>query len=330
MTALLAAHEVGRRFTSGNGWFGAALFGGGHTVRALHGISLTVDRAEIVALVGESGSGKSTLGRILARLDTPSEGEVRLGGEALGARAWHQRVQMVLQDPFASLNPAHPVIHHVERPLRLRAGGRRSGGDLDVPGRARALLASVGLPPELSERLPRALSGGQRQRVAIARALATDPELLIADEPTSMLDVSLRAGILDLLVRARDDRGLACVFITHDLGGARAVADRVLVLYAGILVEEGPTEALLAAPAHPYTALLLAAARGGRSTAPLPARPGLAPVVDPGPGCPFAARCRVATERCAVLPAETALGDGRKVRCHHPLALPTPVPPAAP
>jgi oligopeptide/dipeptide ABC transporter ATP-binding protein len=220
---------------------------------------------------------------------------------------------MVFQDPFASLNPAHTVAHHVERPLRIH------GRATDAAARTRELLEQVGLSPSLATRYPGELSGGQRQRVAIARALAVEPDLLVADEPTSMLDVSLRAGILDLLARERETRGLACLLITHDLGAARAAADRVLVFYAGTLVEEGPTEALLAAPAHPYTALLVAAARPGDVRAPLAARPGAPPCLDPPPGCPFAARCLDATARCVTeAPVRQAVGPGRAVRCHHP------------
>ncbi|MFN7147207.1 MAG: ABC transporter ATP-binding protein, partial [Myxococcota bacterium] len=225
--------------------------------------------------------------------------------------AYRRRVQMVFQDPFASLNPAHTIGHHIERPLAIH--GRAE----DPKARTREILASVGVPPHLADKRPSELSGGQRQRVAIARALAVEPDVLVADEPTSMLDVSLRAGVLELFARERRDRGLSCLLVTHDLSAARAASDRMCVLYAGVLVESGPTEDVLLRPAHPYTQLLVAAARGGDLRTPLPARPGRPVLVDPPPGCPFAARCPSVTDRCrATMPAAHAVGPGRVSRCH--------------
>jgi ABC-type glutathione transport system ATPase component len=164
---------------------------------------------------------------------------------------------MVFQDPFGSLNPVHPVLHHLARPLLRHGRARRA----DVRERALALLATVGLVPaeDFVDRHPHALSGGQRQRVAIARALAVEPELLVADEPTSMLDVSIRSGVLALLDRLKRERRLALLLITHDLGAARALADRLLVLHRGKIVEDGPAERVVASPVHPYTRALLAA-----------------------------------------------------------------------
>jgi peptide/nickel transport system ATP-binding protein len=239
-------------------------------VRAVDDVSFTVGAGECVALVGESGSGKSTLARLIVALDTPTSGSLLLDGVEVAGRpslAFRRRVQMVFQDPFASLNPAHTVGHHLERPLRLHHPGAH------VARRVRELLVSVGLPEDFAHRSVRALSGGQRQRVAIARALAPGPDLLVADEPTSMLDVSLRAGILELLARERVERGLACLLVTHDLASARAAAERVIVLYRGRVVEHGPIEEVLSAPTHPYTRLLVTAARPGDLRAPLPARP---------------------------------------------------------
>jgi peptide/nickel transport system ATP-binding protein len=232
-------------------------------VPVLHDVSFQLARGEIVALVGESGSGKSTVARILARLVTPSGGTVRLdgidvrAGERRPTLDYRRRVQMVFQDPYGSLNPAHTVEHHLRRPLELHRRG--SGSE---PGRIHELLAAVGLtPPDvMAARRPHELSGGQRQRVAIARALAVEPDVLIADEPTSMLDVSLRVDVLNLLGRLRDQQRLAVLFITHDLASARYLADRVLVLHGGAVVEEGPVESVVASPAHPYTRRLLAAA----------------------------------------------------------------------
>ena len=227
-------------------------------------VSLQVRRGEAVALVGASGSGKSTIARLLLRLDAADAGEIRLDGvDVLAAErhraslAYRRRVQMVFQDPFGSLNPAHPVAHHLERPLlRHRRASRR-----EVRARALDLLHAVGLDPadEFVDRLPHELSGGQRQRVAIARALAVEPELVVADEPTSMLDVSIRTGVLHLLDALRRERGLSILLITHDLASARHLADRILVLHEGRIVEEGPSDRIASAPSHPYTRALLAA-----------------------------------------------------------------------
>jgi len=236
---------------------------GGHV--ALEDVSFEVRRGEAVALVGESGSGKSTIARLVARLDTPSGGELRLDGADVLAReprraslAYRARVQLVFQDPFASLNPVHTVAHHLGRPL-VRHG--RAGGP-GLRAKVLELLRTDGLEPaeELVDRLPHELSGGQRQRVAIARALAVEPDLLVADEPTSMLDVSIRTGVLNLLARLKRERGLAVLLITHDLASARYLADRIVVLHRGRIVEEGPSRQVVGAPAHPYTRALLAAA----------------------------------------------------------------------
>ena len=208
--------------------------------RVLDGISFDLAAGEAVALVGASGSGKSTVARILAGLDKPTSGEVECKA----------RAQMIFQDPYASLNPVHTVVHHLERPLFLHR----------TENTVEDLLKTVGLPAELAFRRPHELSGGQRQRVAIARALAANPDLLLADEPTSMLDASIRAGILDLLARLKSQRGLAILFITHDLQSARYLCERTLVMHAGAIVESGASADVLAHPAHDYTRRLLAAA----------------------------------------------------------------------
>ncbi|MCP3139312.1 ABC transporter ATP-binding protein [Pyxidicoccus xibeiensis] len=286
-------------------------------------VSFTLERGEIVALVGESGSGKSTLARLLARLDSPDGGRLQLGGvdvlagEQRGASlAYRGRVQMVFQDPFASLNPAHTVAYHLERPL-LRHG-RATQANLQA--RVYSLLESVGLtPPEsFARRFPHELSGGQRQRVAVARALAVEPDVIIADEPTSMLDVSTRRGVLQLLRGlTRGEHGIGMLFITHDLASARHLADRILVLYAGRVVESGPTAQVLSAPRHPYTRLLLSALPDGADflRAPLPVRASAGPM--PRHGCAFAPRCPHADARCHdTLPAEHLPAADHRVRCH--------------
>jgi ABC-type glutathione transport system ATPase component len=234
----------------------------GRPLVAIDDVSFHIARGEAVALVGESGSGKSTIARLIARLDSPDRGTIFLDGVDILARerraslAYRGRVQMIFQDPFGSLNPVHDVAHHLVRPL-IRHG--RDGGD--ARGRALELLRAVGLEPaeEIIDRFTTELSGGQRQRVAIARTLAVAPDLLVADEPTSMLDVSLRVDILNLLARLRGERGLSILLITHDLVAARLLADRILVLYRGRIVEEGASADILEHPTHSYTQALLSA-----------------------------------------------------------------------
>lgn len=283
------------------------------TVQAVQDVSFEVAKGEIFALVGESGSGKSTIGRALCRL-VDATGSVRLDGVDVLAlrgsslRSYRGRVQMIFQDPFDSLNPVHSLAHHLIRPLKLQ------GATGDLRTQAAELLDRVGLTPgaQWLDKTPDALSGGQRQRVAIARALAAKPDLILADEPTSMLDVSLRMGILQLLRDLRDERGLALVFITHDLAAARVLADRVGVLYGGRLVEVGPTGSLLQAPSHPYAQLLRASAPGGGHDTPA----GPADHVMPAGGCSFEPRCREATATCRTrLPSLIPIGP-RHVRCH--------------
>jgi peptide/nickel transport system ATP-binding protein len=231
-TAILTVRHLGKRFG---------------THRVLEDVSFEVARGEALALVGESGSGKSTAARIIAGLTPPTSGTVATTGV----------VQMIFQDPFASLNPVHTVGYHLARPLvrhRVVAGGKAA-----VTARVHELLDAVGLGPaaEVAAKHPHQLSGGQRQRVAIARALAAEPDLILADEPTSMLDASIRIGVLNLLRDLKEQRGIAIVLITHDLGSARYLADRTVVLFRGRVVETGSTSALLASPQHSYTQRLI-------------------------------------------------------------------------
>ena len=239
----------------------------------LDDVSFSLGAGEIVALVGESGSGKSTLARIVARLERADAGALKLEGADVfrteprhASLAYRARVQMVFQDPFASLNPVHRVRHHLARPLLMHGRARPA----DVGARVLELLESVGLHPaaDFVERYPHALSGGQRQRVAVARALAAGPKVIIADEPTSMLDASTRVGVLDLLRRLTRERGISILLITHDLATARHLSDRVVVLAGARVVEQGMTAAVFAAPAHPYTRQLLEASRAARAAPP--------------------------------------------------------------
>jgi peptide/nickel transport system ATP-binding protein len=271
--------------------------------------------------VGESGSGKSTVARLLVRLERPDGGEILLDGEDILAReprraslGYRGRVQMVFQDPFGSLNSVHTVAHHLVRPL-VRHGRARGA---EVRTKAIELLRTVGLEPaeEFIDRHPYELSGGQRQRVAIARALAVDPDLLVADEPTSMLDVSIRMGILNLLARLKTERRLAILLITHDLASARYLADRVLVLFRGRVVEAGPSDAIVERPTHPYTKALLASIADIEGQEPSARRPLEAAGGEPAEGCPFAHRCPDVLDICRVSEPAPRLFDGRSVRCH--------------
>jgi len=234
------------------------------SVRALHDVDLSIGRGEIVALVGESGSGKSTLARCVARLEKPSSGAILLDGVDVlkrdrfqASRAFRSQLQMVFQDPFGSLNPAHRIEHFLRRSLAIHRKGGRS--EDETQQRLEELMTIVGLQADMLNSYPHELSGGQRQRIAIARALAVEPQVILADEPTSMLDVSVRIGVLNLMRKLRDEQGISMLYITHDLASARYLADRTAVMFAGELVEEGESLDLLANPAHPYTQLLVSA-----------------------------------------------------------------------
>jgi peptide/nickel transport system ATP-binding protein len=233
-------------------------------LRAVDDVSFELRPGTVTALVGESGSGKSTVARLISRLYEPTEGRILFRGEDVsnvrGRRAlvrYRSHVQMIFQDPFASLNPVKRVEHHVARPLLIHGLVSRR----DVGARVQELLASVGLvpPDEIAQKYPHQLSGGQRQRVAIARALAVEPTVILADEPISMLDVSIRLGILNLILDLKQERDIAFLYVTHDIASARYVADEVLVMYAGQIVEQGATDDVLQTPLHPYTRLLLSA-----------------------------------------------------------------------
>jgi peptide/nickel transport system ATP-binding protein len=233
-------------------------------LRAVDDVSFSLRPGTVTALVGESGSGKSTVARLIARLYTPNEGNILFHGEDVAhsrsRRAllkYRSQVQMIFQDPFGSLNPVKRVEHHIARPLLIHGIVPRR----EVGNRVRELLTSVGLVPAdyVAQKYPYQLSGGQQQRVAIARALAVEPEVLVADEPISMLDVSIRIGVLNLILELKEKRRIAFLYITHDIASARYVADEVLVMYAGRIVEQGPTESVLGDPLHAYTKLLLSA-----------------------------------------------------------------------
>jgi peptide/nickel transport system ATP-binding protein len=295
-------------------------------VHAVDDVSFELRPGTITALVGESGSGKSTVARLLARLQDPTDGAVLFDGNDI-ARVRRRRdvvryrsqVQVIFQDPFASLNPVKTVRHHIERPLRVHRIVPRD----QVEERVHELLRTVGLVPphEIAEKYPHELSGGQRQRVALARVLAVEPKVILADEPTSMLDVSIRIGILNLLVRLKEERGISFLFVTHDLASARYIADDLLVMYAGQIVERGPVEEVLAAPLHPYTRLLLAAVPDPAKRLQadrIEERKGVAgAAVDPPEGCRFVSRCPLAIDICShVTPTLVEARMNHAARCH--------------
>jgi peptide/nickel transport system ATP-binding protein len=278
-------------------------------VHAADDVSFSLYPGTAVALVGESGSGKTTVGQVVAALESPTAGRLLFRGTQPGLRrksalrSYRRQVQLIFQDPYSSLNPVHSVAYHLERPLRIH--GLAKSKDEARAG-ALALLEQVHLTParQIIDKLPHELSGGQRQRVAIARALAVQPSVLIADEPVSMLDVSVRLSILNLLAELVTERELALLYITHDIASARYFAERVLVMYAGQLLEAGPAEQITQSPAHPYTQLLVSAApdpdAAGRGQRTKMQAPGEVPsLITPPSGCRFHPRCPQAMAICA-------------------------------
>src|SRR4051812_35710118 len=295
-------------------------------VHAVDDVSFELRPGTVTALVGESGSGKSTVARLLARLHEPTGGAVLFEGDDVARvrrrRAvlrYRSQVQMIFQDPFGSLNPVKTIRHHVERPLRIH----RVVPPAQIEERVHELLRTVGLVPphEIAAKYPHELSGGQRQRVALARVLAVEPKVILADEPTSMLDVSIRIGILNLMSRLKEEHGIAFLYVTHDLASARYVADDILVMYAGQIVERGPIEDVLAAPLHPYTRLLLAAVPDPATKTDgqqIELRKGdVSSAVDPGEGCRFRSRCPLAIEICSqTTPQLVEERPRHSARCH--------------
>ncbi|HEY6722477.1 MAG TPA: oligopeptide/dipeptide ABC transporter ATP-binding protein [Polyangiaceae bacterium] len=314
---ILEVRGLGKYFSVGGGFKPKRL-------RALNDVSFSLRAREVIALVGESGSGKSTVAKILARLEQPTTGQVFFQGRDILAaeprRAslrYRSKVQMIFQDPFGSLNPLHRVRYHLARPLARHH--RLAGAELEA--RILSLLKAVGLTPpaEFASKLPHQMSGGQRQRVAIARALAVEPAVILADEPISMLDVSIRMGVLNLMLKLKEERDLAYLYITHDIGSARYVGDTIMVMYAGHIVESAPSDRLIESPAHPYTELLLAAVPDPTVSKPKPlgAKSGAPQLIDPPRGCAFAERCPKVMAICKKEdPASAEIAASHHVRCH--------------
>jgi oligopeptide/dipeptide ABC transporter ATP-binding protein len=317
VTALLEARDVVKHFPLRRG-----LFGKPDIVHALDGVSLTIAPGELVALVGESGSGKTTLARCILGLTTVTAGSITLDGldvthsRGSDLRAFRRRVQPVFQDPYASLDPRWSVAQTVREPLDAYSVGSTQDRD----ARVERLLDRVGLPARFAARRPHELSGGQRQRVGIAAALALDPDLIVADEPVSALDVSVQAQILNLLVELNRDLGVAIVLITHNLAVVEHICDRAVVLYLGRIAEQGPVETLFADPEHPYTQALMAAIPypdpEHRLTS-APVRGEVPSPIHPPSGCRFHTRCPIAIDRCREeLPELSDFGPDHRAACH--------------
>jgi len=331
---MIEVRGLERRYALGGGLVARLRGASPSVLRAVDGLAFDLGPAEVLGLVGESGCGKSTAGRLLVGLEDPDAGTVTIDGiDAIALRrsdrkAFHRRVQMVFQDPYGSLNPWLTIAEIVARPLLYQ--GHRRGPDLDR--RVHEALEQAGLTPveQYLTRHPHQISGGQRQRVCIARAIILGPSVLVADEPISMLDVSIKWGIIRLLQRLVAERQISLLYITHDLATVGAVCDRIAIMYLGRIVEIGPVAQVLAAPRHPYTAALVSAipqaVPGARR--PAPQIDGAIPDARNIPaGCRFAPRCPRATALCGAEPAlappatgapEDGVVPGWQVACHHP------------
>lgn len=314
----LQVRGLKKHFTLGGGFLGGKV----RRIRAVQNVSFDVPEGATVGLVGESGCGKSTVSRAVLRLEEPNEGTVTFNGIDVRAasagemRRLRQKMQFVFQDPYSSLNTRRTIRQTLEEPLKVHGVGSRA----ERRERVEAILPEVGLPQDALDRYPHEFSGGQRQRIGIARALVLEPELVVADEPVSALDVSVQAQILRLLDDLRQRRTLSFLFVSHDLGVIRHFCDTTCVMYLGHLIETGPTEELLDSPAHPYTMLL-------RESSPIPdpaARIANAKMTgeipspaNPPSGCPFHTRCPRAKPECsAVMPEMKEIAPGRQVACH--------------
>ena len=290
-------------------------------VKAVDGVSFTLERGKTLAVVGESGCGKSTLGRMLTMIEHPTEGELFYNGQNFlvndkaTSTLRRQKIQIVFQNPYSSLNPRKKVGEILEEPLIINTSLSSKARKEKVL----AMMAKVGLKPEFYDRYPHLFSGGQRQRIAIARGLMLNPDIVVADEPVSALDVSVRAQVLNLMMDLQEELGLSYVFISHDLSVVKHIADEVMVMYLGRCVEQGDVNQIFENPKHPYTQALLSATpkldqteKGERIklTGELPSP------LKPPKGCAFHARCWKATERCKIeQPALTPYADTRKIAC---------------
>ena len=318
----MEAHGLAKVFAVGKAW----LPGSGRSLRAVDGVDLDVVRGETLGLVGESGSGKSTLARCLTRLYDISAGQLLFDGTDITGfsqrrlRPFRRRAQMIFQDPASSLNPHRRVRDILAEPLAVHGIRERSA----IPARLSEIMDLVGLPSAYLNRYPHEFSGGQRQRIGIARALAMEPDLIVADEPVSALDVSVQAQIVNLFEDLRERLSLTYVFIAHDLGVVRQVSSRVAIMYLGSIVETGPTDQVFAKPAHPYTEALLSAipvAKVGGRRERIILKGEIPSPVDPPKGCKFVTRCPIAAKICQTdRPVLRGIAPERTVACHFPQA----------
>jgi oligopeptide transport system ATP-binding protein len=319
---ILETRDLTRIYGDRSGFFETLAGKRTPALRAVDGITMSIPRGAVLGIVGESGCGKSTLARCLVGLDAPDAGEVVLAGQVLGPRrtlAERRRMQIVFQDPYSSLNPRMTVGAALAEAVSVHRVRPRA----EIPGRVRELLDMVGLRPTVASAYPRQLSGGQRQRVGIARALAPEPEVLVADEPVSALDVSVQATVLNLISDLRRQLGLTVILISHALGVVEYLCDRIAVMYLGRIVEEGPATDVFAAPRHPYTRALLAAApklgETLRDTPPASVGEPASPFDLPS-GCRYRTRCPAAADPCLAL--EPMLSSARpgaeahRAACH--------------
>jgi dipeptide transport system ATP-binding protein len=318
MSVILEAQDLRRHYKLTRGLFKEAA-----TLKALDSASFTLEKGKTLAVVGESGCGKSTLARVLTMIEAPTSGELRIGttqvvnADAAVLKSLRPRIQIVFQNPYGSLNPRQKIGHALEEPLLVN-------GKLDAKARtakARDIMQLVGLRPEHYDRYPHMFSGGQRQRIAIARALMLEPDVLVLDEPVSALDVSIQAQVLNLLSDIQKRLSLAYVFISHDLSVVRHIADDVMVMYLGRVIEQGKSEAVFASPRHPYTEALLSATPSADPTQMkkrIVLKGELPSPLNPPSGCAFRTRCPKAQALCAEVPPTLDGETLHRTACHFP------------
>lgn len=326
--ALLKIKGLEKKFDLDKGWLETIKIKKGRlmqerrAVHAVNNVSLDVHRGEAVCVVGESGCGKSTVARLVAGLLSPTKGEIHYGGQRIDnlsrndMRPLRKKIQMIFQNPYASLNPRMTILEALEEPVRHH---NPEFNNTAVRERVGEVMRSVGVDPAWAKRYPHEFSGGQRQRIAIARALTVDPEFIVADEPISALDVSIQAQVLNLMLEAKEKRGLTYLFITHDLSVVEHFGTRVVVLYLGSVCEVADTRTLFSAPKHPYTKALLSAVPQLKDDRPNHIRlKGEIPTpINLPQGCPFKSRCAFANKRCdEEKPKAIQQPDGSLVACH--------------
>ena len=316
MSTVLRAENLARHYAISGGLFRSA-----KSLKALGGASFTLERGKTLAVVGESGCGKSTLARVVAMIEQPTSGSLEItglnttGAPAQTVRALRPKVQMVFQNPYGSLNPRQKIGSILEEPLLVNTKDSAS----ERTQKARAMMVKVGLRPEHYDRYPHMFSGGQRQRIAIARALMLEPDILVLDEPVSALDISIQAQVLNLLADLQEQHDLAYLFISHDLSVVKHIADEVMVMYLGHVVEHGEAKRLFSDPRHPYTKALLSATPQADPMAKrnrIVLQGELPSPLNPPSGCAFRTRCPIAVANCAVAVPELRLVRQRSVACH--------------